>query len=187
MTPDEPTDEALAERARSGDRRAFERLVTRFKAPLYRFIGRYVGGSDDAYDVLQDTFISAWGGLKRYDPARPFAPWLRTIALNRCRDFGRRQATRRILHELFAREPREVSRDPAPASSTWEEERAARLDAAIAGLPAKYKEPLLLTTVEGLSHQDTAALLHLTPKAVEMRLYRARRILTEQLGRETAA
>ena len=59
--------------------------------------------------------------------------------------------------------------------------RLARLDKAIASLPALYKEPLLLTTVQGLSQDEAAAILKTTRKAVEMRLYRARRKLSEML------
>ncbi len=179
MTSAEPSDEALAARARDGDRRAFELLVSRFKAPLYRFIRRYVGSSDDAYDLLQDTFISAWGALGRYDSGRAFPAWLRTIALNKCRDFGRRRSARQAMHDLFARE-----RDNAVAEDgdDAEDMRHAHLDAAIAALPAKYKEPLLLTALEGLSHQEAAEVLRITSKAVEMRLYRARRLLAEHMG-----
>lgn len=184
MSPEEPTDEALADQARRGDRRAFELLVARYKSPLYRLIRRYVGGSDDAYDVLQDTFVSAWGGLQRYNPGRSFAAWLRTIALNKCRDFGRRHAARRLVHELFAREPKLETERGDPGSLDPHDERIARLDAAISGLPPKYKETLLLTTLEGLSHQDAAEVLGITPKAVEMRLYRARRLLAKQLSEE---
>lgn len=178
MTSAEPTDEALAARARDGDRRAFEVLVNRLKAPLYGFIRRYVGNRDDAYDVLQDTFVSAWASLRRYDPARPFPAWLRTIALNKCRDFGQRRTVRQLMHELFAQEPHR------PATDSADEERHARLDQAISALPAKYKEPLLLTALEGLSHQEAAELLQITPKGVEMRLYRARRLLAARLGEE---
>lgn len=181
MTSGEPTDEALAARARDGDRRAFEVLVNRFKAPLYRFVRRYVGSRDDAYDVLQDTFVSAWASLPRYDPARPFPAWLRTIALNKCRDFGRRRTVRQLMYELFAREPDRAVPDSGDSA---DEERHARLDQAISALPAKYKEPLLLTGLEGLSHQEAAELLQITPKGVEMRLYRARRLLAARLGED---
>lgn len=183
MSGDAAADEALAARARQGDRRAFDLLVARFKSPLYRFIRRYVGDSDDAYDVLQETFVAAWRALRRYDPARSFAAWIRTIALNKCRDFGRRTTSRRLIQELFAREPKDAASEAeaeSPAAS--EQERLAQLDLALSSLPPKYKEPLLLTALEGLSHQDAAKLLHLTPKAIEMRIYRARKLLGERLG-----
>ena len=183
MTDTAP-DERLAARASGGDHAAFETLVRRHKEPLYRFIRRYVGDPDDAYDLLQESFISAWSALRRYDPDRPFAPWLHQIALNKCRDFGRRQTVRRAFLRVFAL----GAGDPPPSDAEVAEEelevstRLARLDKAIASLPALYKEPLLLTAVEGLSHEATAKILKTTRKAIEMRLYRARRRLSVILG-----
>lgn len=152
MRVESAADEELAARARSGDRRAFDALVGHYKAPLYGFIRRYVGDADDAYDVLQDTLVASWNALGRYDSERSFSPWIRTIALNECRDFGRRRTARRLLEALFSREPREDADYEADAEHRAEK-RLGELDRAIAGLPAKYKEPLLLATLEGLSHK----------------------------------
>ena len=69
------SDESLAAQARGGDRRAFERLVHRHQSSLYRFARRYVGAGDEAYDIVQESFISAWGALARYDPTRRFGAW----------------------------------------------------------------------------------------------------------------
>lgn len=182
--PENASDEALAVRAAGGERAAFNDLVRRYKEPLYRFIRRYVGNADDAYDVLQESFISVWGGLRRYDPNRSFSPWLHRIALNKCRDFGRRQTVRRNLLRLLAF----GSDDPPPSEAGRVEEeleasaRIARLDKAIAALPPLYKEPLLLTAIGGLSQEEAAAILKTTRKAIEMRLYRARRRLADELG-----
>jgi RNA polymerase sigma-70 factor (ECF subfamily) len=181
---DKGSDEQIAAAAKGGGRDAFEVLVRRHKADLYRFVRRYVGQGDDAYDILQDCFVSAWLSLDRYDPARPFLPWLRTIALNKCRDFARRQKVRRLILRAFAAETdrtegsgHEMSPDPGD-----ETRRLHRLDQAIRRLPAFYKEPLLLTTVSGLSHIEAAAELKTTPKAIEMRLYRARKKILADLG-----
>lgn len=176
---DADTDEVIAACAKAGDRDAFDRLVRRHKDGVYRFIRRYIGQADDAYDVLQNCFVSAWSGLPRYDAARPFLPWLRTIALNKCRDFGRRQTVRRLVLGAFAREtdiePSTEAQERALDQDAIDAGRLSALDRAIADLPAFYKEPLLLTTVSGLSHQETAEMLDTTAKAVEMRIYRARR------------
>ncbi|HYK79672.1 MAG TPA: RNA polymerase sigma factor [Micropepsaceae bacterium] len=180
MTADaSDSDEKIAACARTGDRPAFEILVRRHKDTLYRFIRRYIGQADDAYDVLQNCFVSAWSGLARYDPSRPFLPWLRTIALNKCRDFGRRQKVRRLVLGAFAREaeaePSTEAQERALDQDAAEARHLAALDRVIAELPAFYKEPLLLTSVAGLSHQEAAEMLDTTPKAIEMRIYRARR------------
>lgn len=175
------TDEALAERAKAGQQPAFDALVRRHKARLYRFVRLYVGQADDAYDVLQDAFISAWEGLRRYDSARPFLPWLRTIALNKCRDHARRQAVRNRLLKMFVWQSAPALAVNDPESSGANGDRLTRLDAAIAGLPAFYKEPLLLTMVAGLSQRDIALQLKTTPKAVEMRIRRAKQKLEESI------
>jgi RNA polymerase sigma-70 factor (ECF subfamily) len=184
VTPAEPdSDEALAARAGAGDRGAFEAVMRRHKAGIHRFIRRYVGQDDEAYDILQETFLSAWMAGNRYDPARPFLPWIRTIALNKCRDFARRRTVRRLLLREKAAEPDEMAM-PAPDEGTpeaLEADRLKRLDRAIAELPVFYKEPLLLTSVSGLSHQEAAELLKTTAKAIEMRIYRAKRKLAETL------
>lgn len=187
MTEWADSDEDLANLAAHGERAAFETLVRRHKGPLFAFVRRYVGQRDDAHDVLQDAFLAAWLALHRYDSSRPFLPWLRTIALNKCRDFGRRQRVRRLLLLAKAAEP-EPESIPSPdinAPDAVEALRLQRLDAAIAALPGFYKEPLLLTAVSGLSHLEAAAMLKTTPKAVEMRLRRARLRLARAVGEDS--
>lgn len=177
----EPTDEVLAGHARCGDRAAFEALVRRHKSGLYAFIRRYMGSADDAYDALQETFVAAWLALGRYDPARPFLPWMRTIALNKCRDASRRLKVRRLLARAFRFEQQGNDStdmlDRAREEEAAQGERLAHLDRAIAALPALYKESLLLILVSGLSHKEAAEQLGTTPKAIEMRLARGRRTL----------
>jgi RNA polymerase sigma factor (sigma-70 family) len=181
---DGDTDAQLAASAKQGNRAAFDGLVRRHKDPIYRFVRRYIGQPDDAYDVLQNCFIAAWEGLSRYDTGRPFSPWLRVIALNKCRDFGRRQTVRRLFLKAFANEPvPEVITSPNGADDAEADTaKLAALDRAIADLPPLYKEPLLLTVVSGLSHQEAAQILGTTSKGVEMRLYRARRRIQQTMN-----
>lgn len=182
---DPASDAELARKAQAGEKHAFDRLVSRHKAALYRFARRYVGDDDEAYDIVQDSFISAWLALKRYDPQRPFPTWLRAIALNKCRDFGRRQAVRRyflrfiVAHE--AKVPTDNELEARIEQEALETERLQRLDKAIAGLRPFYKEPLLMTTTGGLTQEDAAAQLHTTTKAIEMRIRRAKKKLRKAL------
>jgi RNA polymerase sigma-70 factor (ECF subfamily) len=181
-------DETLASQAQQGDRQAFEALVGRHKDALYRLMRRYLGNADDAYDLLQDTLISVWENFARYDPKRSFFSWTRTIALNKCRDFSRRQRFRTWFSQILSNEPNSEPLSPVDHAERDEaqmqqEQRLRRLDAAVAALRSFYKEPLLLTAVDGLSQEATAALLGTTTKAIEMRLRRARRALTQALNR----
>lgn len=170
----------LAARAKAGDAKAFDALVHREKAGLYSFARRYVGDADAAYDIVQESFVSAWRALWRYDPSKPFGIWLRRIALNKCRDHARRGRTRRQALAAFALEPRAVSQEPS-TESDGPGDALVQLDHAIGRLPALYKEALLLTTAGGLSHEAAARVLGVSAKAVEMRLSRARRRLGEIL------
>jgi RNA polymerase sigma-70 factor (ECF subfamily) len=180
--PDD-SDAALAARAVKGDRPAFNRIVQRYQEPLYRFIRRYVGDADEAYDLLQETFVSAWQALGRYDPARPAATWLRRIALNKCRDWGRRRAVRRFFYGATSLDGSTEAADAAASVVVDDSNEAAltNLDRAIATLPTQLKEPLLLTAFEGLSQIAAGEALGISAKAVETRVYRARKLLAEAL------
>lgn len=175
----------LAQRALAGEDAAFTRLMQRHKARLYRFIRRYVGHDDDAFDLLQDSFVSAWTALKRFDPQRSFTAWLRQIALNKCRDHSRRRVLRAIVRYVSS------EHDDAPAAARWANPEAAlrvdetlrQLDAAIVSLPVTLREPLILCVFENLSHRETAQLLGVSEKAVETRLYRAKRELATRIDR----
>ena len=188
MIPEPPESDAdLIRRARAGEQRAFSVLLSRHKHWLYRFIRRYVGDAEEAYDVLQDSFVAAMSNLGRFDASRPFEAWLRRIALNKCRDRARREAVRRAFG-LSRRGPEEtesVADSAAIADQTLATGHAMRaLERAIAALPAALKEPLVLTVLEGLSHRDAGLLLGISPKAVEVRVYRAKKQLAETLDRD---
>lgn len=174
----------LAIAAGAGDRRAFEQLVGRHKAELYRLARRYIGDADEAYDILQETFVAAWLALRRFDARQSFGGWVRTIALNKCRDHGRRRAVRRRILSLFALEPAGESTESEPEGerSLLERGRLRRLDQAIAELPRLYKEPLLLIMVSGLTQHEAARELRTSAKAVEMRMRRARQRLRHALA-----
>lgn len=184
MTPgDDDADADLIRRALAGDERAFTLLMRRHKEGLYRFVRRYVGDADGAVEVVQESFVAAWRALRRFDDRRPFPVWLRAIALNKCRDRGRRQLVRRLAFGDKDAESAEAQRqaDPTPDSEAQllEKQRRATLDRALARLPAKLKEPLLLTYFEDLSQQAAAQLLGVSVKTIETRVYRARQRLAE--------
>ena len=187
MSPDsEAPDDQLAASAVAGDEHAFARLIARHKDGLYRFIRRYTGNPDEAYDLLQETFAAAWSALRRYDAARSFPTWLRSIALNKCRDWSRRRAVRRWLtwsDPIDSQVGRNlVDGALSPEAAVVNQQRLSRLDQALANLPEGLKEPLILTALEELSHEDAGRILGLTAKAVELRVYRARKALAEALA-----
>ena len=81
------------------DERAFSELMRRHKHSLYRFVRSYVGDASEAHDLVQESFVSAWAALSRFEREKPFAVWLRRIALNKCRDWTRRRKVRAFFYE----------------------------------------------------------------------------------------
>ena len=183
-----PTD--LSARAAGGDHAAFSELMRQTRAALFRFVRRYVGDEQDAWDLLQDTYAAAWINIRRYDPARPFEAWIRTIALNKCRDWSRRRFVRRLIRggvELSSPEAMSVPDRAESADERLEAgARLTRLNEAMSRLPPHLKAPLLLTAIEGRSQAETAGILRVSIKTVETRVARARRKLADALGETTA-
>lgn len=188
MTPGEPDDRTLAAHALAGHQDAYAALMRRHRDAVWRLARGHVGDNDEALDITQEVFIAAFAALARYDGARPFRAWIARITLNKCRDWGRRRAVRRFF--AFARpideagDIADVALDPEAALRSQRE--LARINAAIAALPAPLKDVLLLRTIEAMSQADTAATLGLSEKAVETRLYRARAKLSESLRDDAA-
>ncbi len=179
--------QSIEVRAAGGDQAAFTTLMTATKAGLYRFIRRYVGDEAEAHDVLQEAYASAWLAMRRYDPTRPFDVWLRAIALNKCRDWSRRRAVRRVVRGVMGLDAPEATavgdEVPTPDARLDDQRRAEDLRRALSDLPDALKSPLLLATLEGRSHAEIASILRITPKAVETRIARARRNLAAVLGK----
>ncbi len=176
--------------AAGGDRGAFSELMRQTRAALFRVIRRYVGDEQEAWDLLQDTYAAAWLNIGRYDPARPFEAWLRTIALNKCRDWSRRRLVRRLIRggpDLSSPEALAVPDGAESADDRMETaRRLSRLNEEMSRLPPHLKAPLLLTALEGRSQSEAAGILGISVKAVETRVARARRMLSDAL-RDPAA
>lgn len=160
------------------------------KAGLYRFVRRYVGEEEEAFDLVQETYASAWFAIRRYDPERPFETWLRAIAVNKCRDWNRRRQVRRFIRGMVGLDAPEAVKagDDLPGAEVQlaDRRRLQQVSRAIDALPDGLKSPLLLSTLEGRSHAEIGAILGLSSKAVELRIARARRKLREALGEASA-
>lgn len=182
-SPGARDDAALVAAVLAGDSRAFTELMRRHKDAIYRFIRRYVGDADEAYDLVQETFVAAWSALSTFDSAKPMRAWLRRIALNKCRDWTRRRQVRRFFFSADSIDAAGgVAAVPVAEPAPETERQLAALDRLISTLPAALKEPLILTQFEGLSHKEAARILNISPKAIEMRVYRARAHLTSAMA-----
>lgn len=178
------SDGDLAALARTGRQAAYGELMRRYREPVFRLVRSHVGDADEALDVVQETFVAAFASIGRYDGSRPFRHWINRIALNKCRDRGRRRAVRRFFSFALPVGVADAIVDDAIFGETAiDDARALRsTEDALARLPAGLKEPLILTVIDGLSQGEAANVLGLSEKAVEMRIYRARKALKAMLA-----
>lgn len=177
-------DATLVRAALAGDEQAYRALMARHRKAVYRIARAQTGQAEAALDVTQDAFIAAFAALRRYDPARPLRWWLARIALNKGRDWRRRQAVRRFL--LGWRDDGEGqadAADPAPSPERTAMARAdlARTAKAVEALPGSLREAIVLHGVEGMPQRDIANLLQVSEKTIETRVYRARKKLAQML------
>lgn len=180
----------LAALSLGGRQAAYAEIMRRHRDALYRLVVGNIGDPEEALDLVQETFVAAHQALARYDGSRPMRRWLSTIALNKCRDWRRRRAVRRMFAFALPLDASsaEVAEDRVlPDAEAADREEVRRVTSAIAQLPRPLREPLVLRAVEGLSQAETAAILGITEKAVETRVRRARASLSEQLERGRSA
>jgi RNA polymerase sigma factor CnrH len=179
--PPGDSDGTLAARSIAGDDRAFAEIVRRHKQFLYGLTVRFVGNPDDAVELVQEAFVAAHGALRRYDPGRPLRTWLARIAVNKARDWQRKERVRAVLRSFLPiGDVPDVAADQVSIEQTVSDR--AELSVVrhrIAKMPARLREVLVLRAVEGLPQAQVAELLGISEKAVETRLYRARRHLSD--------
>lgn len=182
------SDGELAGLALGGQQAAYSALLRRHREAVFRIARASCGDEDGALDITQQSFISAFAALGRYDRARPFAHWIARIALNKCRDWARRRRLRALFSFALPEDHEPAVPDPSVAAdqALADRQELARTMAAIARLPAAQREVLVLRAIEGMAEAEVAALLGVSGKAVETRLYRARRQLTAWLAEQQA-
>lgn len=174
---DDP-DMPLVLRAGQGDHAACRMLVSRYLPRIHRFAYRLTGSAADADDISQDTFERLWLHAARWQPgAALFRTWLFQVARNLCTDRlrERRPADATALDTLEdASMTAHVELEQAATSATVRE--------AIAGLPARQREALLLCHFEELSNIEAAGAMEISVEALESLLARARRTLRAGLA-----
>jgi RNA polymerase sigma-70 factor (ECF subfamily) len=178
------TDEELLSRFCNGQKEAFGVLLRRYERELYGYLRRYLGDSNLAEDVFQNTFLQLYLKSGQYEPGRPFRPWLYTIATNQAIDAlrrnGRHQAvsldqTRNESGEGELQNLIEMleSRGPSPLDAAQGKERREKVRASVEQLPDFLREVLILAYYQGLKYRDIADILGIPVGTVKSRLHAA--------------
>ena len=174
-----------------GNELALNEIMRRYKHKLFAFISRYVKDEDAAYDIVQETFIRVYSKADSYNPSYKFSTWLYQIAINLCRDYGRKQKLRQAfsLDAPVSEEEGGSYHDilPDPSSNVEDltdlRQNLATVSQEIQKLPHKLKTALILFAIEEHSQEKCAEILGVTVKTVEARVYRARKILAEKVAK----
>jgi RNA polymerase sigma-70 factor (ECF subfamily) len=190
MVPHEVDQAELVAAAKAGDSRAFEELVRVTYTDVYTLAFRLTGNEEDARDVVQDAYLRAYKGLKRFRGDARFSTWMYRITAN-CANTAMSKRARTRHEELDEDSPLSDTRpenDPEQAADA--ELLRARLNEALEELPPRLRAVVVLRDVYDLPHQAIADELGISEAAAKVRLHRARRRLRERLfpklGEESA-
>lgn len=179
--------EALALEAQGGSVQAFEALVARFEAPLFRFLWLRTRDAAAAEDLTQDAFLRAWQNLARYDPRWHFSTWLYTLAARLCVSARRARGKEPALTGgEFELGTVPAGRDPSHAAAERDEGRAL-WETATRILRPEERSALWLRYAEDLSMEEIGAVLGRPTVTVRVLLFRARGRLAEALTAEGEA
>lgn len=177
-------DAALMRRVQAADEAAFAALMQRWERPVKALIARIVLNASDAEELAQETFARVWTHRDRFTPGRPVKPWILGIAVNLARNRLRWWRKRPVvaLEEWMELADEPTADAGAGAVRLERAERARAVRDAIAQLPAKLREALVLFEYEHLSYAEIGDAVGATAKAVENRIARARDRLRDALS-----
>jgi len=173
------TDELLIEKFLKGQTDAFNTLVWRWEKPLYNFILRYLGDSDKAKDVLQNTFIRAYKSLPKLKDRSRFATWIYQIALNQCHDCWKASQSGHLnLSELDNDDPDKkyerltlIDSAHGPEKSAHNNDLAEYLRRALMLIPEEQRVVIIMKEYHGLKFTEIEAILQVPINTVKSRLY----------------
>ncbi len=176
-------DDTLMQSIATGDERAFRLLVARWEGPVFRFLVHMLGAEEEARDLTQDTFLKVWDQAGRYRPEGKFRSWLLRMAGNRARSALRRRKILRWVSFDLASHDRSAP-DDDPHRGLERRETVARVRAAVAALPGRQRQAVVLRRLQGLPYREIAEIMETTVPAIESLLQRAATSLRESLGPE---
>lgn len=175
-------------RLAAGHDAALNDLMERHGEKLFHYLVRSLQSEEEAADLAQETFVRVYQSRARFDARQNFSTWLYTIASNLVRDRYRwRTRHRQVSLDAPNEETgtgfldRLADANGTPSESLQSNERAETVRRAVAALPEELRQPLILAEWEEKSQAEIGIILGCSAKAVETRIYRARKHLRETL------
>ncbi len=176
-------DDTLMQRIATGDEEAFRLLVARWEQPVLGFLVHMLSSVDEAQDLAQDTFLKVFDQARRYRPEGRFRSWLLRIAGNQARSaLRRRKVLRWVNFDLRSHDL--ATPDDDPARHLERQETTLRVQRAVAALPERQRQAVVLKRFQGCSYKEIAEILDTTVPAVESLLQRAAAALRLSLAQD---
>jgi len=177
QSPVDVTDESLAAAARSGDRQAFDTLVSRYRDIAFAYALTHLNSREEAEDVTQEAFVRALMALNRFRIQASWGAWLMRIVRNLCHDALRRRRVRSSV----TLDDRWMDSAPTPELLTLFSERRSELLSAIEAMPEKFRIPLLMHYGARRTNKEIALALGLPESTVIGRIAGALRFLRKRM------
>ncbi|MFC2088293.1 RNA polymerase sigma factor [Calditrichota bacterium] len=180
-------DSELIQSAKSGDEKALEELISKYKIAVYNLVYRMVRDKQEAEDLTQETFIKTFKSLPSFNEEYAFSTWIFKIATNNCIDFFRKRKLKTYsIDKPIQYKTSEIQQDhPDPdldaEKQILAEERSILIKEAINSLPEKYHQAIMLRHAEERSYEEIAEMLDLPLGTVKARIFRAREMLNKAL------
>jgi len=179
-------DAELVRLAQAGDAKAFEALVVKYQRRIARHVARYVKSAGDVEDVVQETFIRAYRGLRSFRGDSAFYSWLYRIATNAALNFLSRAPDDVLLGDTAPEERAEafepgVSDGENPERTLMAKQIAETVQRALTRLQPELAEALMLYEVEGKAYAEIAEMLGVPIGTVRTRIFRAREFIAKRL------
>jgi RNA polymerase sigma-70 factor (ECF subfamily) len=189
VTTDREGDQLLVERARAGERAAFDQLVSRYQRRLMRLLTRLLNDPAEAEDVVQETFIKAYRALRHFRGDAAFYTWLYRIAINTAKNAllnrKRHVASQRVEPSLSrpegSNEDERLRDINTPESMLASKQIAQTVNAAMDALPIDLRTAIALREIEGLSYEEIAQIMACPIGTVRSRIFRAREAIARKL------
>lgn len=174
----------LMRATQDGDNAAYAQLLYEILPMLRRVVAHKWPGAPDVEDVVQEILMSVHTVRHTYDPARPFMPWLMTIATRRIFDAARRRTARSAVETTVDVMPETFSGDHTKTEQETSDDQEA-IRRAMAQLPEGQREALELVKLRGLSLQEASAVTGKSVASLKVSVHRAMRTMREILERRT--
>jgi RNA polymerase sigma-70 factor, ECF subfamily len=163
------TDEMLMSHVAQGNRAHMEPVIRRFANPLLTFIQRMVGDRHRGEELFQEVFLTVWDKREQYQYPRTFRSWLFAIAVNKCREAGRRLRPTSPLP--FEEGLTESGSDPRPDDHAIATETATLVNRAVMELPPQQRAVVVLRIWQGLSYTEIASMVGRTEATVRSHMH----------------